>query len=112
MRLRDPLTDCKPKSKATALCCARPHSIRSPESFKNMWHVGRGNACACVANRKRNVVRMATKPDVNTSAGRRVLDRVCYEIQEQLPEPRTISGDGYFLSLIHISEPTRQAEIS
>ena len=94
--LRDPLTDCQAKTEATSFGGARSHPIRPPESFKNMRQIGRSDTCAGVAHRKRNVIRMATKSEVHSPAGRRVLDCVCYKIQEQLPEPRAIPRNGYF----------------
>src|SRR5258707_15646395 len=91
MRLRNPLADRKSESESAALRHSRPRAIRSPESLEYMWNVGGGDSNARVADCECHGVWMHAKPELHFAAGRRVLDRIRYEIEKKLPQTSGVS---------------------
>ncbi len=91
MSLRDPLTDGEPKPESAALRHSRPNPVGAPEALEDVRHIGGSYPDAGISHGKGHVVGVTSYAQLDLAAGRRVLDGVGDEVQEQLAQARPVS---------------------
>src|SRR6266542_5795535 len=91
MCLRNPLADGKSEAEASSLGHSRPSAISPPEPLENVRHVGGGDSDPGITHSEGDCIGVQSETDLHFPAGGGVLDRVCHEVEEELPEPRWIS---------------------
>ena len=94
MRLHDPLCDRETEPEPAALRGPRARAIGPPEAVEDVWQIVGGDSDARVPNGDRDfIVAAPRRRQLHMAAARRVLDRVRDDVEEQLPESRSIAHD-------------------